>query len=239
MAHMPIVLVHGGGFAASCWDLVVDRLKTPAIAVDLPGRGNHPFPLAEVTLDLAADSVVADIDAAGYDEVILVGHSLAGCTMPGVIERLGDRLRHAVFVACMVPPHGASAFDMLDPAIQDMAREAKPDSEATMPAEIARVVFANDLDEAQFEWMLARMVPDAPQLSMQPVDLTPLEAPFPRTWIRPTQDAILLPARQLDFARNAGDCQLIDIDAGHMCMIGRPTELAGLLDAIVDVGRNR
>ena len=36
---MPNVLVHGGGFAGSCWDLLVPELDAPTVAVDLPGRG--------------------------------------------------------------------------------------------------------------------------------------------------------------------------------------------------------
>jgi len=74
----PLVLVHGGSFAASCWDLVVEQLGGPALAVDLPGRGTHPAPLATVTIETAAASVAADVDAAGFDDIVLVGHSLAG-----------------------------------------------------------------------------------------------------------------------------------------------------------------
>ena len=32
---MPNVLVHGGGFAGSCWDLLVPELDAPSVAVDL------------------------------------------------------------------------------------------------------------------------------------------------------------------------------------------------------------
>ena len=81
----PVVLVHGGGFAGSCWDLLLEHLDGPVLAVDLPGRGRHPAALDSVTLESAAASVVADIDAAGFDEVVLVGHSLAGCSMPAAI----------------------------------------------------------------------------------------------------------------------------------------------------------
>ena len=62
-----------------------------------------------------------DVDAAGFDEIVLVGHSLAGCSMPSMIGLLGDRVRHAVFVACTVPETGKSAFDTLDPEVQAMA----------------------------------------------------------------------------------------------------------------------
>ena len=118
----PIVFIHGGAFDGRCWDLVVAELTSPAISVDLPGRGRHPKPLAEVTLQGCAASVVSDIDEAGFDDVVLVGHSLAGSTMPGLIGLLGDRVRHATFVACTVPDDGKSALDMLDPEIQGLAR---------------------------------------------------------------------------------------------------------------------
>src|SRR6476620_11651992 len=91
-AMMPLVLVHGGGFAASCWDLLLDHVDGPVLAVDLPGRGAHPVPLDSVTIAGAAESLVADVDAAAFDEIVLVGHSLAGATMPAAIGLLGDRV---------------------------------------------------------------------------------------------------------------------------------------------------
>ena len=117
----PLVLVHGGGFDRRCWDLLLPHLAGPVIAVDLPGRGRHPAPLASVTFADCARAVVEDIDEAGFDEIVLVGHSLAGCSMPATIGLLGDRVRHTVFVACTVPEDGASAIDTLDPEIRAVA----------------------------------------------------------------------------------------------------------------------
>lgn len=229
----PLVLVHGGGYAASCWDLVVQRLDVPVLAVDLPGRGAHPAPLESVTLESAARSVANDVDSAGFDRVVLVGHSLAGSTMPGVIGRLGDRVRHAVFVACTVPEHGTSSFDSLDDDVKTRTMEAHEDGSGILSAELARTFFGNDLDDEQFAWCRQRMVPEAPALPMQPVDLTPLAGDRPRrTWIRPLRDAIVPPDKQLRFARNVGHCEVIDLDAGHMCMVSKPGELAGLLTKI-------
>jgi pimeloyl-ACP methyl ester carboxylesterase len=229
---IPLVLVHGGSFAASCWDLVVPLVDGPVLAVDLPGRGAHPAPLDSVTLADGAASLVADVDAAGFDEVVLVGHSLAGCVLPGAIGRLGARVRHAVFVAATVPSHGASALDMLDPAIKAMAEEAIASGSGggTLDLDVARVVFGNDLDDERFAWMAGRMVPEAPGVIAEPVDLAPMRTgAFERTWIRPIHDAIVDPARQLDFAGNVGRCEVVDLDAAHMCMISEPEALATLL----------
>jgi hypothetical protein len=56
----------------------------------------------------------------------------------------------------------------------------------------------------------------------------------PRTWVLTLRDAILTPDMQRRFATRIGEHDQIDIDAGHMCMIGRPTELAAILNGIAE-----
>jgi pimeloyl-ACP methyl ester carboxylesterase len=205
------------------------------LAVDLPGRGAHPAAPADVTIATAAASIAADVDAAGFDEIVLAGHSLAGCSMPATIGRLGDRVGHAVFIACTVPDDGKSALDMLPPELREFARtNLERQDRSVLSPEMARDFFGTDLDDAQCSWMIERMTPEAPNLVTQPVDLSPLATAMPRTWIRPTRDAIVAPDDQLRYARNAGECEIIDLDTGHMCMISKPKELAGILDRIAD-----
>jgi len=229
----PIVLVHGGGFAASCWDRLLPFLDGPALAVDLPGRGAHPAPLTSVTIESAAASVLDDIDAKSFGEIVLVGHSLAGCSMPATIGLLGTRVLHAVFVACTVPDDGTSAFDTLDPEMQARARGAAKDGDpGTLSSELVRSMFGNDLDDEQFAWCLERIVPEASGLVTQAVDLSPLRSSLISTWVRPLKDAIVPPEKQLRYAANVGQCDLVDLDAGHMCMISRPSELGAILNGI-------
>ena len=231
----PLVLVHGGGGDSRVWDLLLPHLAGPALAVDLPGRGHHPASLASVTFADCAETVGDDVDAAGFDEIVLVGHSLAGCSMPAMIGRLGDRVRHAVFLACTVPEDGTSAFDTLDPDVQELARAAGDAGEPiVMDEAMAKVVLGDDLDDAQFAWCVERLVPEAPRLTQEVVDLTPFrEHPaMARTWIRTMHDIIVPPEKQQRFAGNVGDCTMIDFDFGHMCMVGRPAETAAILNQI-------
>ncbi len=101
--------------------------------------------------------------------------------------------------------------------------------------EMARALFGNDLDEDQIGWMLARMVPEAPRLTAEKVDLAPLRSSMPRTWVRTMHDVIVPPDRQQRFARNVSDvtsCDVIDLEAAHMCMISQAQALAQLINAI-------
>jgi pimeloyl-ACP methyl ester carboxylesterase len=223
-----IVLVHGGGLDGRCWEPLLPHLDGASLAVDLPGRGAHPAPLDTVDFAACAASVRDDIDAAGFDDVVLVGHSLAGCSMPTMIDLLGGRVRHAVFVACTVPEHGRSAFDTLDPEIQayadaNAASDAEPQA---MSPELAKIVLGSDLTDEQFAWCAARLVAEAPGLTTEPVDLAPLRTNMPRTWVRTLGDIIVSAEKQARFAENVGNCPVVDLDAGHMCMISKPEELA-------------
>jgi pimeloyl-ACP methyl ester carboxylesterase len=208
-------------------------MSAPSIAVDLPGRGTHPADLRSVTFADCAASVRSDVDAAGFAEFVLAGHSLAGCSMPSMVELLGERVRHAVFVACTVPETGRSAFDTLDPEIQAMANQAPPGEPQAMDGELARIVLGNDLTEEQFAFCVERLVPEAPQLTNEPVDLAPLHQGVASTWVRTLQDMIVAADKQLRFAANVGpDCRIVDLDSGHMCMVGQPERTAAILDEI-------
>ena len=97
-----LVLVHGGQHAADCWDLTVSEIHRRApdlavLALDLPGRRGKPGDLLDAHIDDWVDSLLADIDDAGIDEFVIVGHSLAGLTVPGVVATLGpSRVREMV-----------------------------------------------------------------------------------------------------------------------------------------------
>ena len=81
---MTYVLAHGATFAASCWDLLVPHLDDDVIAIDLPGRGSRPADLSRVAIAEFVAAVLAEIEAWDLRDVVLVGHSLAGITLPGV-----------------------------------------------------------------------------------------------------------------------------------------------------------
>ena len=234
---MPFVLVHGGGFAGSCWDLLSPMLTGPVVAVDLPGRGTRPADLTRVTLADFADAVVKEIVTADLRDVVLVGHSLAGVTLPPVMDRIPERLRHAVFVSCVVPPDGSTVLDVmgtLSPAVSEVASRlgsGTVDGEGRLAREFATAMFCNDMDDAQIEFTLERMVAEALGVLSEPVDLGGLKQALPRTYVRLGQDHSLVPATQNDMAARVGG-GVVDVDAAHMAMISAPDALAAVLNPI-------
>jgi pimeloyl-ACP methyl ester carboxylesterase len=229
---MPYVLIHGGSFAASCWDRLVPLLPPPAHAIDLPGRGGRPRPVAGLTIADFVDAVVHDIEASDLHDVVLVGHSMAGITMPGVAARVPERLKRLVFVSCTVPADGTRILDELEPDVRALAEVNALDRSGGMLDEAtARAMFCDGMDDDTTRFTLASMVPEAVQVTAEAVSLAGLTGPaaaVPRTWIRLDRDVVVSPSRQDTYAERVG-ADVISLDAGHMAMISHPQELAALL----------
>jgi pimeloyl-ACP methyl ester carboxylesterase len=236
MSELPVVLVHGGACSAACWDPLLPHLRPPVLAVDLPGRGAHPADLMTTSLDDFADSVVADIDAAGFGRVVIVGHSLAGASMPGVAQRLGWRVAAMVFLACTVPPDGETIVDQLPADIRDYARAAAEQQRAAgqpgaMDEDTAIAMFCNELDDEQRSVVLDQLVPEAVGVTVEPVGSNALDAVPRKVWIVCAKDAIVAPQQQRDTAaRLAAD--IVELDASHFGMVHRPREVARVIEEL-------
>jgi pimeloyl-ACP methyl ester carboxylesterase len=233
-----VVLVHGSGMTSACWEPLLDYLQTPAIAVDLPGRGRRPADLSRVDVSEFASAVAEDITSSGWDQVVLVGHSLAGLTLPRVPELVPGRIARLVFVSCALPPHGSSVLDALDPSLQEYTRNEVLKGGGISPVldrEMAVALFCNDLSDAETEWMLARMVPEASSVLLEPNDLTSLPKDLPRTWVRLLRDVAAPTETQNEYINNLGGADVVDIDCGHMAMVSNPAALAAIIDSYAGV----
>jgi pimeloyl-ACP methyl ester carboxylesterase len=239
-----VILIHGAGHGAWCWQPLLPHLDGPAIAVDLPGRAGRPGP-AEPTFRDLADAVIQDVEAAHLDEVILVGHSLAGATLPLIASKLRPRTRHMIFIAAPVLMPGEDAYSVLSfpqqQILRAIARAARfrqrPPSK--IPAYLVRTRFCNDMNADETAFVLSNVTPDSLALTLERASVTIADVPdTPGTYVRLLRDAVLKPSIQAALGARLGrDADVVDIDAGHDVMISRPVELAELINGVA--GRYR
>ncbi len=248
----PIVFVHGGAHGAWCWEPLLPFLDGDALAIDLPPKsvrgGSHrlePVPeLLTLTVGDFAESVLRDVDAAGIDRFVLVGHSMGGLTISEVAGRVPDRVEHLVYVSCMVPPDGASAIDALPEDLRDMTRDAVEEARrgganpiGGLDEATTRLMFCNDMDDEQTRYVLDRTGTEAAVVLAEPVSRAGIPADLPKTFVKLLRDQSLPPDHQDMLAQNlrdspGGDVDVVTIDAGHDVMISRPKELADVLNRL-------
>ena len=246
-ADTGLVLIHGACHDSRCWAPTVTaiahrRADVPVLAVDLPGRGRSPVPLGCVDVARCVDEVVRQIDDADLDDVILVGHSLAGVIMPGVAIALGShRVRRLVFLTCAVPPEGGSVLDVLrGPLRWIAAAAARRRSPTSLPPFVAVAAFGNGMDRSQRRVIADSLCPEAGWLLSENVSRRDLDPAIPRTWIMTGRDHGMTPAQQRRSIQNLGGVdECIPLDAPHDAMVSHPDDLAEILLERVDAATPR
>jgi len=232
-----IALVHGGTFTSVMWDGVVEHLSTPSLAVDLPGRRYKPADLGLVTRDDWVRSACGDIEAAGLDDVVLVGHSSGGYVIPGVAARLGERIRGLVFVAATVPAEGRAPVDFLRPDLRSLAVETR---DLVVTSATGRTLGGLRPNEPPIETDL-QVVENGPRMGLEAPG--PLFETFtwlgfpralPRTYVRCLRDKVIPPELVETMVANMGGADVVDIDAGHSVATSAPAELAALIDSCAE-----
>jgi pimeloyl-ACP methyl ester carboxylesterase len=232
-----LVLIHGGAHAGDCWDLTVDEIRRlepelRVLAVDLPGRRGKPGDLRVARIDDWIESVVGDIENAGLDDVIVVGHSMAGLTAPGVVAKLGaPRVRELILVGACVPPNGAAMVDVVAAPIAFIARRnAKKGAPYRFPQFAARLMFLNGVPRDRRRFMAGRLYAESSRILAEPVVRGAMPDDVPRTWILTKRDRTHPPGEQrasIDALGGVDD--VIEVDTCHGLMVSAPEWLGRML----------
>jgi pimeloyl-ACP methyl ester carboxylesterase len=230
-----LVLLHGAELGAWVWQRVLPLLRSPALALDLPGRDGSAAERRSVRLEAAVQQVAETVAAwDGAERVVLVAHSFSGVLVPPLAAALGPRVAAVVLVGATVPEQGRSWLD-LQPRSQRLLLRAlyrvRPGGLLSPRSDTERLLCA-DLDSAATALVLERRVPEAPGVLRDPVPTA--ELPGPVHVVDLQDDAAVCPEVRAAGRARLADPVVHELAGGHLPMLGRPVELARLLDDIVD-----
>lgn len=235
------VFLHGGGQGGWVWDETIAALAAQSagasrcLALDAPGcgakrgRDTTAISFSEITAEL-----VADIEAAGFTDVVLVGHSQAGTSMPAMAALRPDLFAKLVFVSCIAPDPGLTVIEMTTKRMRehgDTAGSRALTDESRSMRERYRTMFCNDMAPAQAEAFLDKLGADGwpPSCYVQAEWSYDHLARLPVSYVLCLEDAILPLEWQERFAARVHARTTPRIDAGHQAMNTRPQALAEIL----------
>ena len=234
--------LHGGGQGGWVWAETIEALHRQtdgafgrALALDAPGCGaKRGRATDEMTMTDVALELVADIEAAGLRDVILVGHSQAGQALPKMLEARPGLFKRLVYVTCSAPLPGQSVLQMIGTG----PHGSNPD-EVGWPVDPATgqmrerhgAMFCNDMTAAEKAAFLDQLGPDMwPMKTYTETDWRYDHlAGAPATFIVCLRDGALPVAWQETFAERLHAGRRVHIDAGHQVMTTRPHTLAEAL----------
>jgi len=147
------VLVHGAFGGSWCWEPVLPGLRAAgheAEAIDLPGAGTDPTPLAEVTLDAYAERICQALSRTPLaPPALLVGQSMGGMAITQAAARCPQHVAALAYVSAFAPADGQSLMDLVampeaagDQVQASLVVEGDPPV-ATLPAQAARDAIYN------------------------------------------------------------------------------------------------
>lgn len=217
-------LVHGICAGAWCWDTVVPHLEAAGhdvVAVDLPSDD------AGATFSDYADVVHQALGP--RDDVVLVGHSTGGLTIPLVTTR--RPIRELVFLCGLIPVPGKSQFDQgfdfrgVDPSEWQLDNG---DGSFSFRPEAVSQYLAQDVDPA----VVAELAPRLRAQFYTPFgEQCPLES-FPdvaRRYVLCRDDHIVRPEWSRQVAPERLGVEPIELPGSHCPFVSRPRELAEVL----------
>jgi pimeloyl-ACP methyl ester carboxylesterase len=241
------VLIHGGAVSGRFWDLLVPHLRHPALAIDLPGRGDKPADPMAFTVDDGVRSVVEDVRAAGLADrdLVLVAHSSGGLFTPGVAAALAPRVRHIVLSAASVPPEGGCGLDCMkashrERTVQAIEAARRDGWVLTTPGppedpEQSRTSYGVELSDELLAFVNdpVRNVKDSMNIYFQPVSWASV-AEVPVTYLKNLRDRPVPVALQDEMIGRLPQVEVVELDTGHIPAITEPEAFARILDDIAN-----
>ncbi len=232
------VLVHGAYHGGWCYEKIVPLLEAAghtAIAVDLPGHGDNPAPMAEVTLDAYVGHVCSVIDAQS-EPVILVGHSLGGMTITQVCEQIPDKVAWVVYLTAMLPKNGQNRSDLAEyEGPDDMASKriiSDDGLSSTISRDIIPPTFYAECPPDDVARAIERLVPQALEPLQNRARTTPERfGSVRRAYIECLRDNAIPIAMQRAMIAAQPCEKVFTIDTDHSPFYSAPDDLAAhLLD---------
>ncbi len=235
---MRFVLVHGGFHGGWCFERLqraLGDLGHASVAPDLPGHGLRRDEHA--TLGGYRDAVL-DVLTPGD---VVVGHSMGGHVVTVVADAEGDRIRHLVYLAAVLPTEGASVLE----AGNLMGLHGRPGfdfaadgSAVTITApETAVAMFYDDCDPADAAWAFSRLSPQPLAPLREKISVPSFwSSAIPRTFLRCANNRAQSASLADDVATRLGVEPLV-IDTAHSPFLNQPQLLARMLvDAVGRTG---
>jgi pimeloyl-ACP methyl ester carboxylesterase len=237
MVDNTYVLVHGSWLGKFCWAEVVPMLETmgnTVITVDLPAHGDDLTPPEQVSLDSYRDAVLAVVG--DRNNIILVGHSMAGMVISAVAEAIPAQLKALAYLCAYLPQSGENLYQLATEDKESLAgrywRQEYPEnySPAWIASEGIAEVFGADCPPQLQELLVKKHRPEPIPPLATPITLTEDRyGSVPRYYIETLQDRTVSHQLQTLMLSRVSVKQRFQLPSSHCPFFSMPSQLVNYL----------
>ncbi len=236
-AQKTFVFAHGSWHGGWVWRGITDRLTAQGhrcFAPSYTGMGDRAHLLSkDITIDTFIEDVIGVIKAEELTDVILVAHSFGGVPALGVADRIPDRLRHVVYVDCIILENGQDAFSIYPPKEAEeriaLAEAANGGLAVPVPKKLPPVWGLIE-GTHDYDWVLRRLTPHPLQSYRTPLVLkNPVGNNLPRTFVSCAQPFNPVINASRDKIRGMPGWNFIEVAGPHHFLITQPDRFTEIL----------
>jgi len=230
-----IVLVHGSCHGAWCWRDLQPELAArghEVRAIDLPGHGQAPCPIEEVTLEAYADAVLGAVAR----RAIVVGHSMAGFAIAAAAQKAPEKIERLVFLCAYAPRNGLSLVEMrMEAPRQPLLAAIEKTGDGlgfVFREDRIRDALYHDCPEGTVGYAAEHLCVQAIAPQATQIRLGANYDNVRKSYIRCTQDRAIPPEYQETMTEGWPKEDVYSLPLGHSPFFADPKGLAALLDRI-------
>lgn len=224
--NVGIVFIPGAGLNGSIWDDLIKHINTPALAIDFPNKNT------DTKFDDYVNSATTQIKNWKKGQFIIVAHSIGAFVGLKIAENFKNELVGFVAIGSIIPESGNSFISSL-PFPQKLILPVILRLFGTKPPRKSiESQLCNDLTAEQTLKIVNEFSPESKALYSTKISF---ELPdTPRLYVKLKNDISVLPALQDKMAINLNANKIIAIDSGHLPMISKSEQFAGILSNFVN-----
>ena len=183
------VLLHGAWHGAWAWSKAAPLIRQAGHEVSVPtlsGLGERSHVAAGTSgLAVHVQDVVSHLMMEDLRDVVLVGHSYAGCVLSGVLAARTGRVAHAIYLDAFVPLQGQAMSNFLPPPVKaDFERLAAQNATVPVPPVATWGERWGLSDGALIAWSQPRMTAQAARSFTEQVAGDPMAETIRRTYLK-------------------------------------------------------
>ena len=234
-----VVLIHGAWHSSKCWHKLIPLLEAQGhkvLAPDLPGHGLNDTPSNKISLK-SYSRFVSQLINSEEENVILVGHSMAGMVISQVAEMIPEKIDQLIYICAFLPQNRQSVFDLMaledSSEIQQALVMSSDKRSCTIKEDSIAALFYGQCSNTDLSFVMESFAPQASLPLANKVKLGQAYNSVKRNYICCRDDRVIPLSQQQAMLAKQACTRVLTLDSDHSPFLSNSVVLNSTLNKLI------